>query len=294
MRLEVTTRPNLPALRRQFWSRLLYEYDLEGLEAIAHLIAKYFLKPGYWYTVGRFDLALDFQADGWKLPAMEDVFTRARKKSLDEFKGSEPICMTLGKRGGALQVQIYNKSEELKQSGKEWMYEIYRENPKYDESLSVWRVELRFFGQVLRRMGVDTISDVASSLGDLVRVAVGGEGVKPWVKMADPGSRDRRRDHRPTAPWWEQVSASFLEGMPTTGRVRALNSSHPSYERTLKMWLAYSRRLAAMEKTRGLDVGESVDDFTDRGKEYLLEDASSKSLSWPQVVEREAGRLGIA
>ena len=292
--LELTTRPNLPAIIVQFRSRVLYECNLEALEDIVHRIAHFFLKPGFSYAVSRFDLALDYQADGWELPAMEDVITRARKKSLDEHKGTTPVCMTLGKRGGTLQVQIYSKTEELRKSKKEWMHEIYRENDRYDESLAVWRVELRFFREILREMDVHTIADVSSSLGDLVRLVVGGEGIKPWLRMTDPGSRDVRRDRRPAAPWWEQVSASFVEGLPTTGRLRKNRERHPSYEHTLTMLLTYSKKLAAMEKDGGHDCGDSLDAFADTLKGYLLADADRKGLSWAEVVELKARELGIA
>ena len=290
--LEATTRPNLPALIVQFRSRVLYEHDLESLETIVDDIAGFFLLPGYSCKVSRFDLALDFQADGWELPDIEDGVTRARKKSLDEHKGTTPVCMTLGRRNGTLQVQIYNKTEELKESKKKWMHQIYRENDRYDASLPVWRVELRFFGKLLREMDVSTVADLSSGLGDLVRVVVGSEGVKPWVQITDPDHRDHRRDRRPAAPWWEEVSASLVEGMPTTGRVRVRGSRNPSREHTLKMVLAYSKKLAAWEKTGGLDFGDSVDGFLDRLKAYLLEDLNSKDLSWSEAVDLAASKLG--
>ncbi|MDP9480379.1 MAG: hypothetical protein M3R38_32745, partial [Actinomycetota bacterium] len=80
------------------------------------------------------------------------------------------------------------------------MEEVWRDGGKY-EGGDVWRVECRFFRKMLRGYRVDTVLDLRSGLGNLVRAVVGGAGVKAWLRVASANTRDRRPVRRPAAPW---------------------------------------------------------------------------------------------
>src|SRR4051812_18967835 len=215
--LEITTRPKLPALMIQFKSRVLYENDLEELERIVDVLAEYFLEPRFKVLVSRFDLAVDFHIkEGWEPPNVKDVICRARKINVWYGSGKQPQSLTFGKRGGALQVEKYNKTQEIEDKGKTWMNHVWRESPGYKEELTVWRVEVRYARKKLHEQRVNTIADLRERMGNLARSVVGDEDANPWIRVATPETRGRRQDRRKATPWWEEITAAFLEWMPRT------------------------------------------------------------------------------
>jgi len=176
--LEVTSWANLPALIIQPMACVFYQHDLGEVEAMVDDIAAFFLEPGFEILVSSFHLAVDFQGEEFELPDARDVITRARKRKV-EGDGPEPNTMTFGRRNGALQVQIYDKTEELGKSGKGWMRDVWREGGRYTEGFAVWRVEYRFSRKKLRELGINTIADLRVGMGDLVQAVVGDGGAGP-------------------------------------------------------------------------------------------------------------------
>jgi hypothetical protein len=302
----LTEAPSLPKARIQFRSRALYEHDLGTLETIVDRMASAFLEPGFGVLVRRFDLAVDLQCEGWTMPEMGDVISRARKRTV-EYDGTTVTGMTLGKKGkgATLQAQIYDKGREIEASGKGWMKGVWSLNEAYREDLPVVRIEFRFFRDVLRelklvepttgaRRGIDTIADLASSMGDLACHVVGGEGKRPWLRVASEGTRGKPQDRRPAAPWWRRLSEALLEGMPETGRVRLPGGPSADFERAAKMWGAYTIKLAVLAGSEGLcDVHDLEDIQGWAAREIFPQVLEAKGFdSFEQAVAAEEAKLG--
>ena len=292
--LELTRSANLPALIIQFRSHLLYEQDFHGLQEIVDTLASFFLESGFSTLVSRFDLALDFQAEGWQLGHINeaDIITRARTSQIYRQR-SQTQTLTIGQPKRGFQVQVYNKAQEIEQSGKAWMIDVWRESGRYNESLAVWRVEYRFQRERLRNHGIDTIADLRRSMGDLVRSVVGDEGISPWIRFASPNTRGRKQDRRPAARWWEEIRGASIEELPTSG----LSIENPQRETNLKqdlaMFFAYLERIVAQwVMSENLHLHEaSLDELMDRLKTLYRKHLDSKGLDLPETIRARMRKI---
>lgn len=140
-------------------------------------------------AVQRIDLCADFQ--GWIPQASDfDKFCCPGAPTSTLHADDEPLEETLeapqmwkrwhftGLRFGKGDVvlRLYDKTEEIKASGKQWMREVWAEGPEtFDEEAPVWRLEIqlrRGFLKEARHVDgrvLETVEDVFSALGDLWR-----------------------------------------------------------------------------------------------------------------------------
>jgi hypothetical protein len=246
--IELSVMGHLPSLVVQFKAATLYEYEPESYEVFVERLARYFIGPklscSHW--VSRCDLAVDFQEPNFTLPEMADVITRARDRTVN-YKGDRANTLTLGKRHGGLQAQIYNKSEELLTSDKAWMYEVWRASEQYQEGYPVWRCEVRWFRQGLRSLEVTTLGDLLASLGDLACLSV-GESSGSWLRIADPDSRHKESQDRGVASWWSAVQSALKSGLLASGRKRKGYDPRPSLDRCIKLAGSAMTRAAALHR----------------------------------------------
>lgn len=257
--LAFSTWANMPGLQLQFKAATLYEYEAHQYAVMVDDVVRHFLGSNALYEVrvSRCDLAVDFQMAGFKLPAMEDVQTRARHRAV-HYRGSVANTLTLGRRNGGLQSQIYCKSEELLIGDKAWMFEVWRATGRYDESLPVWRAEVRFFREGLRSFEVRTVDDLMAALGDLVGYAVGTE-TGAWFRVLSGESRDATNStRRPASSWWAVLVDFFINGLIGTGRKRRGYDSNPSLDRCIKLAGSMMARAAALHRL-GYDSKTALD-----------------------------------
>ncbi len=256
--LELSVWGNMPSVNVQFKAATLYEYDPDQYLVMINDLVRALVGKNLPYThkVSRCDLAVDFQEPDFALPEMADVVTRAKYRTV-HYDHETANGLTLGKRNGALQVQIYNKSEELLTSDKAWMYEVWRASEQYDETLPVWRAELRFFREGLHQFDVDTVDDLLASLGDLAMYAVGVEN-GTWLRIADPDTRDNQTQTRRRAPWWSSVCDALRHGLLSSGRKRKGWDPVPSLDRCINLAGSMLSRAAAMHRI-GYDSKTALD-----------------------------------
>jgi hypothetical protein len=180
-------------------------------------------------------------------------------------------------------------------SGKLWMHDVWRESGGYTEGLSVWRMEYRFPRKELHRLGINTIADLRTSQGKLVRTVVGGEGARPWIRVASSETRDCRQDHRPNAPWWQTILAASLEGMPATGPLDVRPKRRESnIEYTEAMLFAYLERWMVQGGGEGLHPEEtSLGDFMDVLLARYRESLDAKEMSPQEAIEARRAKMGL-
>lgn len=266
LRVEITTDANLPAMLIQFAARTLYEHDLDGLESMVDALAEFFLQPGYKVLVREFHLALDFQGEGWMAPHPDDVISRVKKPNV-HYRTVEgrnvPETMTYGTKHSDQQVQIYDKTAELKKSRKTWMYDVWRKNAEYAEDLTVWRVEYRLRRKKLRKLGINTIADLRARMGNLIRSVVGGDdGKNAWIRVVSPETRSRRQDRRTAAPWWKKIREASLDETIATVAPNQLRAEGHDFAHTQKSLFAYLERFMALGAGEGLHPEEtSLEEF---------------------------------
>lgn len=295
----------MPRARIRFRAKTLYEHNLGDVETIVETISKYFLECDFQAKVSQFDYAVDFQDRDWCWPGREDFITNARSCRIHDVGPGQITGMTFGKDGSDLQVQIYNKSKEIGMSQKQWMAEIWATKETYDETLPVMRVELRYRRDILRELkrkdpvtsqlrSIDTISDLNSSIGDLVSYVVREAGKGPWFRVASPDTRHRKTERRTAAEWWQEISRAFQEGEPETGRIRWRSpSSRSDHKRALSLSITYVVKNAALMKTLELHPAGSPEDFLGPVLlEYLPEWLRGKGCGcWDEAVGFEVREI---
>jgi len=294
-----------PALRIEFKAPALYALTFEELDEIANHVASFVFEPGFEVLVSRFDVALDFQGDeGWQPPTSttveKDIISRAKEPHvwLQPVDGHKPPgCMTFGKPTSPLQVQIYDKTRELKKSGKDWMYDVWRENSEFNESVAVWRVEYRFRRKKLREQGINTIPDLLLRRGNLIRAVVGNDetGKGSWIRVASPDTRGRRSDRRTAAPWWGQIINASLEGTtPSSPLLVVPDDAGPNRRHNKKMLAACIERTVLLEAGEDFDPDQTtLEEVLDIVREGYSGHLEEKGQSIPQALHLRRAKMGL-
>lgn len=240
-----------PRMDFQFKAATLYEYGTDSYGLLVDRFVRHWFGDGdYKVKVSRADVAVDFQMEDFKIPPIEDVVMRARKYRY-EGEHSVPNALTIGrgKRAGALEAKIYNKSMELEQGDKAWMLDVWRASGEYRQELPVWRSEVTFHRKGLAAFEVDTLEDFLETVGDLLNYAV-GDGPGGWLRVCEPETRDRELYHhterRPSAGWWARLREEYLRGARRRGIKRKGYDPEPKLERCVQLAGAHMARGAAL------------------------------------------------
>jgi hypothetical protein len=273
-----------PELDIQFKAECLYEYDPSVLSEMVDRLVRYFIGPelSYKAKVRRADVAVDFQQQGFELPEIRDVVSRARRWGY-HGEGRTPTTLTLGRADQALQAQIYCKSLELDQSDKYWMYDVWRASGVYEETLAVWRAELRFFREGLRAFEINSLDELLRELGDLCSYAV-GSGPGSWLRICDADSRDLRSARRETAGWWTTLCAAFISGEVVRGRKRKGYDPRPSFTRCVELAGAHMARAAALARFGGWSLAHNPGSFGRKVGEIYADILKDKGGTWADKV----------
>lgn len=285
-----------PTLTVQVKSDLLYEYDLPSVETAVHRLCQYLLEDAYRITVSRADIAVDFQDPSWRFPDMQDCNTRARSRFV-HYEGKHVTGMTFGRHQGSMQVQIYRKSETLVGDNKQWMREIWASSGNYDEELPVFRVEVRFYRELLRELkGPDgslcTISDLYSSLGDLADYAVCGR--KPFFRVVDElyrltGLSQGHSERQEDAPWWSTLKHAFKRLSGSQGRKRINDELRYQYTK------AVTRAAGALASAAAIARSQKWTRYTTDpalfARDVFDSFFSDDSLLWSEMVNHRTHAL---
>jgi len=121
---------------------------------------------------------------------------------------------------GSVSCTIYDKTRELKRSGKEWFEDVWLANG-WDGESDVWRVEFRFLREALHELkqddvfwGIESAYDLGTRIPDLWAYAAGhvagGPDAVPdgWLRLVDP-QQTKRRFRWPTNAVWKLVQEAF-------------------------------------------------------------------------------------
>jgi hypothetical protein len=243
----------------QFRATTLHEHDLTEIAPIVDKIASHFLEGSFEVLVRRVDLALDVQFPDGKMPERQDIITRLEGRTYDE--GPERITgMKFGSDEGPLQVLIYNKTRQIRVHGEGWIKADWATRATYDQGLDVHRIEIRLFRDALRKFkcedpltgqlrGIETVSDLFLSTGDLLQDVLGRDGGKgSKFRIASPDTRHLKRDRRKSGPQGERIRRAFLEDALHAGRIRTHTpSSSPSLKSARSTAVTFAVLAAAWE-----------------------------------------------
>src|SRR5258708_6294825 len=130
---------------------------------------------------------------------------------------------------GVLFCTIYDKTREMKQSGKEWFSDIWRLHGWNEDDGTVWRIEFKFKRQALHELqqedkfwGIENAFDLPERLPVLWAYAAGrvqgsdnDELADGWLRCVVPTS-NKNRARWSAHPVWQLIQTAFIDslGMP--------------------------------------------------------------------------------
>jgi hypothetical protein len=249
-----------------------------------------------YLQVSSVDLCVDVA--GWedvdRLDRVQHFISRSRKRLvrdesewMDGVKSNEYTIgfartgydFSRGKHGSSsLSCRMYDKSREIKQSGKQWFLDLWQSHGWSEEDGHVWRVEFSFKREALHELlqentshevlfwGVEDAYELPERLAVLWAYATGqvegGPDGEPdgWLRCVMPCD-DKNRSRWPTHPVWQLIQTAFLdqtmEVPPQFGKIVRKRWEEHNIEKGIEAVMGYLTSLAAWAG------GELVEDGVD-------------------------------
>jgi hypothetical protein len=149
--------------------------------------------------VSRADIFVDFVAPYGLHDWDENAWvTRALQKSRYSI-GNIPTGWMIG-AGGIRSARLYDKTKEIKKSGKEYLKTLWAENG-WDGECPVYRLEFQLKREALREHDAATPDKLLSRLGVLWEYAT-----QEWLRLTIPSDTDQTQTRWPNHPMWEDLS----------------------------------------------------------------------------------------
>jgi hypothetical protein len=149
-------------------------------------------------AISRLDLAVDFQGHVPTFEEMRSVTCPSSwRVAMPNWKN--PETFQFGKSD--IVVRIYNKTKQIHDEGKLWMKELWAGHPDYRADEDVWRFEVQYRREALRRF--DTIS-VESALRNLAGLLAFG---LVWMQPREPLESNLSRCE--VQGWWLALRSQF-------------------------------------------------------------------------------------
>ena len=190
----------LPFCYAQLGSELLTRAGVEpSTEALTTLVSG-LGKIGSAATVSRIDLCVDFttSVDLSALPREAWVMRAHRYSTHHEQKIFSGFTFGMG---GDISARLYNKTLEIKKSGKDYLLPLWQTGG-WDGEATVWRLEFQIRRTVLAEAGFRTVNEVlrsATSLWDYASTQ--------WLRLAIPSLSDQTQTRWLDHPLWQILRA---------------------------------------------------------------------------------------
>jgi hypothetical protein len=167
-----------------------------------------------------------------------DFFPAADNDGLQWYGFEDEAQSFAAGRSNAIRVSGYDKTAEIKQSGKEWFRDIWARHSRYDASAVVFRIEFQWGREFLKQMKIETVDDLLAGLGGLWAYSMG------WFSFRTVNPDDmRNRSRWPVAPWWLALSAWRSVDSGPLPREKVVQ---PGYRQIVSGFMGYLTSLMAI------------------------------------------------
>ena len=296
----------LPPMVVRISSACLWRLGGGGWPAIDAVLAwaREVFPAGYDVRVSGFHQCGDVQ--GW-VPVLADlggIVKRADTIEIYDTDGEKVedggLSYTLAKgdaiqgvsagRSNRLRMSIYDKSKELKVSGKEWFREIWAQSAGYDPDLPVWRVEPQYGREFLHKYRIETVEDLRAQQDALFRYALA------WFSWRDRQITDLDHPQRwPVIAAW----AALGESRPVSGPLPLARVIRPKLLRLSQGAYGYLSTIMAITGETDEEAALArllADVRRQKGAEGMREVLRKKQQRYKEVAARVpwAGRGPLA
>jgi hypothetical protein len=277
MDLMVGTGPAFPPVFAELRSEFLHAKgpDLAIADLVKVLTEDLFEKEPE-LRASRVDLYADTQGWDLELADMRRFTCRARYRvSYREAAMQEGRRLT-GLQFGRSELvgRIYDKTRELKKSGKRWLWDHWGQG--VDPERPVWRIEFQFKRDVVKSFRFSDPSELLWGLQDMWRHAT-----HTWMAYRRPTSDGRER-RWPVDPIWEDVRA--VQIVPAICGLIPKRSKELDEERTLRLMQGCLSSLGAL---RGWF---SFEEAWEGSRPLVAAQFDERGRPFPRMVREKASR----
>ncbi len=300
-------RPNkfkVPPMVIEFRSVLLWRLGGGGWNAVDAVLAWLgeVFPAGFGDGVARFDQCADVQ--GW-VPGLVDlggivkradtlaVYGDDGKEYQEEGLGyrlakGDTLETVAAGRSNRLRASVYDKTKEIRKSGKDWFRDVWGQNPSYSADLPVWRVEFQYGREFLHKYRVETLEDLRRHQQALFRYALG------WFSWRERQATDLEHPQRwPLIPAW----VALAESLPASAALPLARVAAPKLKQLAQM--ADGVLGTFMAKTGIADPVEALDRIQaivrlHKGAEGMRKVLAKKRERYAMVAAPWAGRQPLA
>lgn len=288
-RIELSARKSkkLPLAYVQISSELLTSKSVENILAKLDLIIHSLGSPSGSARISRVDLCMDFFCKGefdFAKVISDDFKTKA--EFINAYYLNKRLSgFVIGK--GDVSCRIYNKLEEIKKSGKEYLKDLWKQKGWLYPS-PVWRVEFQFRREFLQQVSIYHLEQLLNNRENLWKYATVG-----WLELVVP-NEDSNPSRWPMHPAWLEITQSCNQhDAPSVQRVpkERLPSDESLFINGLSAITSFMAREGISE------VDEAFGEFWTKAerfhaekrgtpmKEYLNKKAAEKAKRFNKVRE---------
>ena len=189
--------PNSPSVYVQVKSAFIHSSGIEAAHAqVLSVVSRIYDGPPQREQVSRVDPFVDIAWSKRFFTGDVGKFV-TRAKDTDTRNHAGKVCgFIFGK--GKIMARIYDKTLELRKSGKDWLYELWG----VSQGTQVWRVEFQLRREALKELRIETFDDLMAHSQALWNYCV-----NDWLRVRATGQQKARRD---LIKFWEIVQAAKL------------------------------------------------------------------------------------
>jgi hypothetical protein len=198
-------------------------------------------------TVSRADLFVDFTCD-FSFEQLTRIawLCRARQYS-NYWVGPVFTGFSFG-LGGDISARLYNKTEEIKKSGKDYLKYLWLEKG-WSGAQDVWRLEFQFKRKILGEHQVRTVDELLDRLGPLWVYAS-----TQWLKLTVPSLTDDTKSRWPLHPVWAELAQVDWGECSETASVPIRDTTAPSDRYLFERGLASITSFMARENISDISI----------------------------------------
>ena len=271
---------HLPLAHVQIRSGHLMAVGVEQAVSQLRLILSYFGSVDGPATASRLDLCADLVApialNAWDYGAW---VTRARHIDPHIVDGLF-TGWSIGR--GAVSARLYDKTAEIRESGKDYMRSVWRDCG-WDGLSPVYRIEFQFRGAALKEFDAGDYPAVMTKLGGLWRY-----GAADWLRLTVPSETDKTKCRWPTHAFWEFVQGiEWPDVLPLT-RVKIPVSLVPGDAQLFRPF--FSSLTSFMAARRITDADEAWNRLYLDAREFYEEQAEFRQAGFYDQARLRAAK----
>ena len=250
---------SMPLAYIQISSELLTFHSIkeiiQDLEFVINSLSSRVSKP----NVSRADLFVDFTTTH-DLDAIDITHWITRTTLFDKHYIRPHFTGWSIGYGGDISARLYNKTIEIKKSGKDYLFALWKE-AGWNEEQDVWRLEFQYMREFLNQVNSAPLETFLTHQGSIWHFSC-----TDWLRLCIPNLKDSNTSRWPTHPLWAALSQLSWEDNPDKSLKRIRKKRIPSDDILYKHGMAGLTSFMALHGIT--DLYEGVKHYIQHAKRF--------------------------